>query len=214
MLTSGVKIWLAVVACLVALLLLFFARDIQQGTGLIIATLAAGAGYLVRDINDEARKVRSICQAHAALIEAHFEEISDALSHSELARMLAMAPAIAGGTEPEAIGSKPGDPFASLPDVRDHLHLLSPHTVQYIWKWRARGTDLFQIYDLLGTKALSATPEARLNQWFDWVKQYRDEYRDIGYTALLAMREDAAGLDINVQAHERAGARKVVPAPA
>jgi hypothetical protein len=42
---------------------------------------------------------------------------------------------------------------------------------------------------------LSATPEARLKRFFDGVKQYQDEYRDIGYMALLAIRHDAPGLE-------------------
>lgn len=207
MLTTSVKLWLAFVAVVAAVLVLAFVPNIAQGTGLIVATLAAGAGYLVRDVNDETRTLRTICQAYAALIEAHFEEINDSLSDAELERMLALAPAIADGREPEAIGARAVDPFASLPDIRSHLHLLSAHTVRFLWKWRVRGGDLFQIYDQLGTRPLSATPEVRLRRFFDWVKQYRDEYRDIGYSALLAMKRDAPGLDIDTRTHEAAGAR-------
>ena len=54
-----------------------------------------------------------ITDPHLPLIEAHFEEISDSLSDAELERMLALAPAIANGTEPESIGARSNDPFAS-----------------------------------------------------------------------------------------------------
>jgi hypothetical protein len=188
LLTTNLKLWLACAAALAASTMLAFARDIAQGSGLIVATLAAGAGYLIRDVNDEARTLRTICQAYASLIEVHFEEINDALSDAELERLLALAPAIAEGREPESIGARVEDPFASLPDIRSHWHLLSANTVRYIWKWRVRGGDLFLIYDQLGTRALSATPEVRLRRFFAWVKQYREEYRDIGYTALLAIK--------------------------
>jgi hypothetical protein len=210
LLTNHLKLWLAFAAAIAALTILVFARDIAQGSGLIVATLAAGAGYLIRDVNDEARTLRTICQAYASLIEAHFEEINDSLSDAELERLLALAPAIAQGREPESIGARAADPFASLPDIRSRLHLLSAATVRYIWKWRVRGGDLFLVYDQLGTRALSATPELRLKRFFEWVKQYREEYRDIGYTALLAIKRDAPSLDIDTKAHEAAGATLVV----
>jgi hypothetical protein len=106
LLTAHLKLWLAGAAALAALTALAFTRDIAQGTGLIVATLAAGAGYLIRDVNDEARTLPTICQAYASLIEAHFEEMNDSLSDAELGRLLALAPAIAEGREPEAIGAR------------------------------------------------------------------------------------------------------------
>ena len=54
-LTPNLKIYLAIVAIVVAVLLLALDQNISQGTGIIVAPLAAGAGWLVRDTNDEAR---------------------------------------------------------------------------------------------------------------------------------------------------------------
>src|ERR1019366_10265195 len=108
-----------------------------------------------------------ICQAYAAVIEAHFEEISVSFSDEEVERFCALCPAILAGTQAESIGFRPTDPFASLPDIRNHLHLLSPRTVRLLWKWHARGTDLFLIYDKLGTKALAEIGDQRLRAWLD-----------------------------------------------
>jgi hypothetical protein len=187
MLSVNFKIWLALVAVCIALAVLVFAPGIGQGTGLIVATLAAGAGWLIRDVIEGERTLHTICQAYASLIETHFEEICDALSDEEIDRFQRLAPGIVNGSESEAIGSRAADPFASLPDIRDHLHLLAPRTVRYIWKWRTRGFDLFLIYDKLGTKAMSAASPERLRNHCEWIKRYRDEYRDIGYTALKCL---------------------------
>ena len=211
MLTANLKMGLAGAAILVAAIVLFADRTIVQGTGLIVATLAAGAGWLVRDANEEARTLKSICQAYAALIETQFEEISDALSDAELERFLELAPRIMDGSEPEAIGKRVPDPYESLPDIRPHMHLLSPETVRFLWKWRVRGMDLFFIYDELGTRALSQSGTERLTRHFDWVKRYRDEYRDIGFTALLCLARESPGLAISLDQHRGAQARSLLP---
>lgn len=130
------------------------------------------------------------------------------MSDSELQRFLELAPRIAAGTEPESIGSRLPDPFAALPDIRDQMHLLSPETTRLLWKWRVRATDLFFVYDELGTKRLSAIGEARLAAYFEWVKRYRDEYRDIGFSALKSLAREIPTLTVSLQAHERAGARE------
>ena len=192
-LTANLKTYLAIVAIVVAVLLLVFDQNISQGTGIIVATLAAGAGWLVRDTNDEARAIKNICQAYAALIESQFEEFQDCLSDSELNRFISLAPAIAVGTEPELTGHRAADPYVSLPDIRNHRHLLSHHTVRWLAKWQVRGLDLFDVYDKLGTREVSALSAARLTAWFDWVKEYRDRYRDTGYTCLLYLAEEAPG---------------------
>jgi hypothetical protein len=207
MLTDNLKIGLAAVALIAALVVLGADDAIAQGTGLIVATLAAGGGWLIRDTHDEARRRRSICQAYAAVIEAQFEAIQATLSDAELDRFEALAPAIASGAEPESIGSKTDDPFAGLPDIRDQMHLLSPDTTRLLWKWRLRAVDLFAIYDELGTKRISALGPARLGPYFEWIKRYRDEYRDIGYAALKRLAEDSPGLKVDVTTHEQAGAR-------
>ena len=209
MLNPNLKIYLAVLAAIFAVVVLFADRNIAQGTGLIVATLAAGAGWLVRDVIDGQRTLITMCQAYAALVEAHFEEVSACFSDEELARHLQLAIAIANGDEPETVSPKGVDPFSLLPDVRGNLHLLSPETVRYLWKWQARGRDMFAIYDLLGTMALSAVGHVRLEAHFSWIKQYRDEYRDIGYTALRYLAKDAPNLKINFCKHEQAGAKLV-----
>ena len=209
MLSSNLKIYLAGLAFLLAIGVLASDRQILQGTGLIVATLAAGGAWLVRDVIDGQKTLVTICQAYAALIESQFEEVNDALSDGEVARLIALAPGISAGTEAEAVGARAPDPFALLPDVRSHLHLLSPDTVRYLWKWQARGQDLMQFYDEIGSKRWSAAGPDRLQAQFEWLKRYRDEYRDIGYTALKCLAADASNLKIDVRLHEEAGARRL-----
>ena len=84
MLDTNLKLGLAIISAALAVILLVADPSIAQGTGLIVATLAAGTGWLVRDVIDSDRTRATICQSYAALIEAHFEEISDSLSDSEL----------------------------------------------------------------------------------------------------------------------------------
>lgn len=210
MLTRNIKVYLSAAAAIGALVIGLSDLKIEHGTGIIVATLAAGAGYLLRDVNDEIRTTRNICQAYAALIEAHFEEINDMLSDAELDRFLVLAPATVKGDEQESVGGVSADPFESLPDIRSHLHLLSPATVRFLTKWRSRGMDLFAAYAQLGTKALCATGHDRLAAHFVWIQEYRNKYRDIGYTCLLLMRSEMHGLDINLSPHEAAGATKLV----
>ncbi len=209
MLTAHLKLWLAFVAIGAGLIILIVDRTIQQGTGLIVATLAAGAGWLIRDAIEGERTLHTICQAYASLIETHFEEVSESLSDAEIDRFLALAPAIAAGIQAESVGSRAQDPFASLPDIRDHLHLLSTETVRYLWKWRTRGHDLFLIYDQLGTQPWSAAGDTRLSEHCAWIKRYRDEYRDVGYNALLSLANDARHLKIDLSLHEQHHARRL-----
>jgi hypothetical protein len=206
MLTTNIKLYLALTAGVCAILLLLLDSSIEEGTGVVIATLAGGAGWLIRDNLDEARRLRSICQAYAAVIETQFEEINAALSDSELERFLALAPFISAGTELESIGSRLPDPFAALPDIREQMHLLSPETTRLLWKWRVRATDLFFVYDELGTKRLSDLGQPRLAAYFDWIRRYRDEYRDIGFAALNSLSREVPSLTISLTAHARAGA--------
>ena len=209
MLPTNLKIWLAALAVLAAVIILTTDPAVAQGTGLIVATLAAGAGWLFRDVNDEARAVRNICQAYAAVVETHFEEVSDTISDDELARFLRLAPAIVSGDEPESIGSRAADPYAGLPDLHGQMHLLSQDTVRLLWKWRVRDFDLLFVYDELGTKRLSVMGEERLEKYFEWVRKYRDEYRDVGYTALVALRAEFSGLKVNLERFEAAGAKRL-----
>jgi hypothetical protein len=210
MLSSNLKLALAIIAALVAAVILISRPDIVQGTGLVIATLAAGAGWLFRDVIESQRAVVAICQSYAAHIEAHFEEISDSLSDLEIDRFVTLAPDIASGAAAQAVGSRVSNPFELLPDIRNSLHLLSPQTVRFISKWRARGTDLFSIYDKLGTREMSSTEHARLVAHYEWVKQYRNEYRDIGYTALQCLGKDAPSVEIDFNIHVNAGAKSLL----
>jgi hypothetical protein len=208
-LSVNLKIWLALVAACTPLAILILAPNVSQGTGLIVATLAAGVGWLLRDVIEGERILRTICQAYASLIEAHFEEISDSLSDKEIERFELLAPKIVDGSEAEAVGARAADPFASLPDIRDHLHLLTPRTVRFLWKWRTRSLDLFLIYDQLGTKAMSSAGAKRLHDHCEWIKQYRDEYRDIGYTALKCLASDAPSLEVDLRLHTEKGAKEL-----
>jgi hypothetical protein len=207
MLTANIKLYLALAAGICAILLLLVDKDIAEGTGVIVGALAAGAGWLIRDNHEEARRRLSVCQTYAAVIETQFEEIGATLSDTELQRFLELAPQIAAGSEPESIGSRLPDPFAVLPDIRDQMDLLSPETTRLLWKWRVRAADLFFVYDELGTKRLSALGQTRLAAYFEWVKRYRDEYRDIGFAALKSLSREAPSLTVNLRAHERARAR-------
>jgi hypothetical protein len=194
MLPTNLKIWLAALAVLAALVILVFDPTVVQGSGLIVATLAAGAGWLFRDVNDEARKLRNLCQAYAALIETHLEGISESLSDEELARFLDLAPAIASGEAAEANSKRAADPYSTPPDIRDQVHLLSVETVRLLWKWRDRELDLYLVYDALGTKALSEIGRERLEAYFDKVKRYRDQYRETAHATLEQLAREVPGL--------------------
>jgi hypothetical protein len=187
---------MAFVALFAGLTLLIANAGVQQGTGLIVATLAAGAGWLIRDVIEGERTLHTICQAYAALIELHRDEIGNALSDEEIERFKVLAPLIAAGDQAESVGARAQDPFASLPDIRQHLHLLSTDTVRYLWKWRSQGMDLFLIYDQLGTKAWSAAGAERLEEQCTWIKTYREEYRGTAGLALRSLNRDAPHLKI------------------
>ena len=113
MLTTNIKLGLALVAGFCAILVLLLDSSIQQDTGLIVATLAVGAGWLIRDTHDEARRLRSICQAYAAVIETQFEETNATLSDDGLKQFFDLAPRIAAVEEPESFGSRLPDPFSA-----------------------------------------------------------------------------------------------------
>ena len=57
---------------------------------------------------------------------------------------------------------------------------------------------------------MSDTEHARLVAHYEWVKQYRDEYRDIGYTALLCLGKDAPSVGIDFNIHKSAGAKSLL----
>ncbi len=207
-LTPNLKLWLAIVGFVIGLVILLVARDIQQGTGLIVATLAGGVGWLLKDLDHESRSRGNICHAYAGVIETQFEEIKDSLSDTELFRFLALAPAIANGTEPAAIGTRSRDPYAMLPDLRGQLHVLRPQTVRMLSKWRDLNDELLAVYDRLGTRELSSFPNDRLKKHFEWVKQYRDQYRDVAYTALL-LGEETPGIATNTAMFVKEGAQQI-----
>ena len=73
-----------------------------------------------------------------------------------------------------------------------------------------RGADLFSIYEKLGTREMSSTEHARLVAHYEWVKQYRNEYRNIGYTALQCLGKDAPSVEIDFNIHVNAGAKSLL----
>jgi hypothetical protein len=183
-------LWLGV-AALGAALALYLHGGAGNGRAVIISTLAAGGGWLLRQTIDEARTQRTICQAYAGMIEIQYRSLMEALSDDELTRFLDLAPRIARGDEAESLGVQTPDPFAQLPDLKANLHVLTPETVRALQKWRDRSPVLLGVYDQIGTKRLSAISRQRLEAYFKWVQAYRDEYRDLCYMALIRIRMDS-----------------------
>jgi len=206
---NNFRLWLGVVAALLAAVVALALGQVQAGAGIIVGSLATGAGWLFKDLIEEDRSLRKLCQAYAAFIELQHEEVQATFSDTELQRFLDLAPAIAAGTEAPAVGKRVADPYAILPELRDHLHLLSTDTVRYLFKWRARGMDLLSAYDEMGTVEQAKCGAARLAAQFAWLKTYRDEYRDIAYTALHALQSDSPALRIDVALFKAHGARRL-----
>jgi len=50
MLTRNIKVWLVLAAFLGAVIILIADQKIEEGTGLIVATLAASAGWVARKL--------------------------------------------------------------------------------------------------------------------------------------------------------------------
>ncbi len=198
-------LWLGVAAGAAALFI-FVRFGADKGNGVVIATLAAGAGWLLRQAIEEGQTLRTICQSYAGMIEIQYTSLMQTLSDDELKRFLDLASRIANGDEAESVGSRWPDPYAQLPDLKEDLHVLAPDTVRVLEKWRDRGAVLLGVYDLLGTKTLSRISRRRLEAYFAWVRQYRDEYRDLCYTALVRIRMDS-GIHTNAERLRRDGAR-------
>jgi hypothetical protein len=203
------KLFFAGLAIVAAIMLLAHDRTIAQGTGLIVSTLAAGAGWLLREYHDERRSVRNICQAYTAMMEAQFRSIALALSDSELDRFLALAATIRADPHQAAIGSKTADPFKDLPDLRPHLYAMRPLTVKYLQRWRLLTEEMYFIYDSLGTVETSRYDEVRLAAWFEWVKTYRNQYRDVAYTAVCCLLEEAPEIQVELTAFLNAKAERI-----
>lgn len=210
-LDANVKVLLAGVAITIAVGLVIDRPDIKEGTGLIIATLAAGAGYLFKEISAEERARQNICQSYAAFIEAQFCEIEPSLCHEELERFLKLAPLIRSGVESESIGIRLEDPFEDLPNIKENIHIFGEDTLSILYKWRTESNNMIGIYDFIGSKAMAAFSHDRLRSFFNTVDEMRDEYRDTGYTALLHLKRDSPWININVKAHLKAGAKRREP---
>jgi hypothetical protein len=206
-LTQNLKLYLGLVAIAVAVVLLIVNPPIAQGAGVVAAALAAGAGWFFRTVLDEQRLRQNICSAYAAAIEGHFNELSACLSNDELARFRELAPRIASKQEKPSIGVREADPFGLLPDLRDNIHLISPKTLRLLQLWRSQGFTLFGVYDCIGTYELSVISAERLDNYFIWVAEYRDQYRDVGFQALHSLAEDFPGLHIHTADFVGAGAR-------
>jgi len=123
-----------------------------------------------------------------------------------LARFERLAPLIKSGQEIAATSATSPDPLADLPDITSQIHLLTPRTVRYVWQWRDRTRGLINVYDWLGSAAMAAYSTERLTAYFSWARQYRDEYRDVGYTALKALAREDNGVQVHLERHERDGA--------
>lgn len=184
---------------------IFVRLGADKGDGVVIATLAAGAGWMLRQVIEELRSLRSACQAYVGMIEIQYRSLMEALSDDELTQFLALAPQIASGYEAELVGVQTPDPFAHLPDLNAHLHALAPETVRLLYKWRDRVPVLLGVYDQPGTRRLSMISRQRLENYFKWVRTYRDEYRDLCFMALIRIRIDS-GIPINTEQLQRDGA--------
>ncbi len=193
------------VAALALAGVIFLRSGADKGNGVVIATLLAGAGWLLRQGIEEVRTQRTICQAYAGMIEVQYRSMMEALSNEELDRFLDLAPRIARGDEAESLGSQTPDPLAQLPDLKSNLHVLTPETVRALQKWRDRLPVLLGVYDQLGTKRLSVITRQRLEAYFKWVRQYRGEYRDLCYTALVRIRMES-GIATNADQLKAEGA--------
>jgi len=182
---------------------------IAEGTGLVVSTLAAGAGWVARELLNERRTRRNISQAFAAVVEARWDDIQQALSDAELARHLKLAAEIAAGREPPSMGARTADPFELLPDFRERIYLFTPGTLRLVMKWRDMATTLYGAYDLLGSRELAAVGPERLAKWFGWVREYRDQYRDVAYTLLLELGRQSDEIMIKSGMLRNAGAKEL-----
>jgi hypothetical protein len=85
-------IWIATAALLVAGLALVAQPALQQGTGIIITALLAGAGWAFTRIVEESRARQNIASGYISAIDRLQRELAGHLSDAELARYLALAP--------------------------------------------------------------------------------------------------------------------------
>jgi hypothetical protein len=206
------RLVLAVLVAVLCLAMVLGGLKVEQGTGILISVLAAGGGWLIRDLNEKDQAIRNICQAYASFIETHFAELSEALGQAELRRFLHRAPSIAEGREAESIGFRDPAPFDQLPDIRDRLHLLSEDTVRHLTKWRSLTMDLFQIYDQIGTRKLSSLGVSYLEPWFRYVGTLIDNYERVSRDCLLALAGDMPGITVRLDtldAYRRARSAEV-----
>ncbi len=175
------------------------------------AALAAfGAfGWFYREFDREESERRRVCQAYASVIAIQYEFTRDILGDDQLDQWLALAPRIARGLEPESFGEGPDDPYPLLPDLKPHLHLLASGTVDLLGRWHYLDADMVSIWEDLGTKRLSSLGTKRLSAYFDRIKNhYRADYRDYGYSALLALENEMRGkLIVNKQMFVDDGAK-------
>ncbi len=174
-----------------------------------MATLAAGAGWLVRDVNDEARATRNICQAYAATLETQFEEISDTISDDELARFLLLAPEIACGAKPESIGSRAAGPLCR-PSRHPGADASSVSGDGAPALAMAGSRDSICSTSTISSGAKSCRNRAMTGwrRYFEWVRKYSDEYRDIAYTALVSLQADYPDLKMELATFRVCGGKK------
>lgn len=164
----------------------------------LAAALLAGVGWFFREFDREESERRRLCQAYASVITIQYHFMRDVLSDDQLDRWLVRAPRIARGFEPESFGDGPAEPYPLLPDAKPHLHLLSAETVDLLGRWHYLDADMVSIWGDLGTKRWSALGAERLRINVADIKAYRGEYRDYGYSALLALAGEVRGMSTDI----------------
>lgn len=189
----------AVLALIAAALLLASGQlhlHLDKDGGLVAATLLGGAGWFGRELYQDTRRRRAVCQAYAAVIETTLIGFRGTLNDTQLTRYLAMARAVQDKTEPPSIRGEVTDPATLLPDLRAESHLLAPETVRLATQWLERTRGLNEAYQFLGTAEFCAYGQDRLKTYLAWLAEYRREHEQISRRTLRALRRQDAAISI------------------
>ncbi|WP_439576928.1 hypothetical protein [Elioraea sp.] len=196
-----------VLAALAALAEPLWGVGIGEGNGIVAVALLGAAGFILRQKLDDWRTQRAIASAFAATIQTQYEFVRDSMNDNELARWSERNAAIRTGAERPSFGKRPDKPYGFLVLEFDKINRLRPQTVTLLADWYLRDQDLMLLWDSIGTKELAELGDERAAAHYENIGKYRNEYRDVGYTALRWLVYDFPDLQIDLDRFFRDGAR-------
>jgi hypothetical protein len=150
--------------------------ELQQGTGVVIATIIAGFSWALKQALEESRARLSIASGYISAIDRLRRELVSQLSDDELDRFRQLAPHIRAGRDGPSWKAAKHRLFDDLPELKDRLHLLAPSTVEALTAWSLMHSNLSDIYDMLGTSEMMQLSDYRLDNYFRYVASYRAQY--------------------------------------